>query len=61
MNRSFCYYKIGDSKLAINDYNQALNLSSKLAKSRQTQKLRKLLYSSNQLQLVHNTNLELMI
>ncbi|MEH2399911.1 tetratricopeptide repeat protein [Nostoc sp.] len=61
LNRSFCYYKTGNTKLAINDYNQALNFSSKLANSRQAHKLKNLLYPSNNLQLVNNTNLELLI
>ncbi|MBX9252583.1 tetratricopeptide repeat protein [Desmonostoc muscorum CCALA 125] len=58
-NRSFCYYKIGNIKGAIEDYNQALKVSSKLANSRQSRKLKELLYPPNKLELT-NKSLELL-
>ncbi|MBW4562693.1 MAG: tetratricopeptide repeat protein [Mojavia pulchra JT2-VF2] len=60
-NRSFAYYKIGDMQRAVNDYNQALKLNPKLAASKQARKLKKLLYSSNNLEKINNHQLESMI
>ncbi|MBL1198959.1 MAG: tetratricopeptide repeat protein [Nostoc sp. GBBB01] len=56
-NRSFCYYKMGNIKGAIEDYNEALKVSYKLANSRQSQKLKELLYTQDsKLELLINDN-----